>query len=153
MIIKRSALSLCIATFLGCASTSGVHPDSLKKVGYSYFYFPNDIAAYSYDIRNAFGKVMPSPGPLCAGKYEAWRRDETGVFYTWPTDCPVSQEGGIWVPDNPQVYGYQTWLANIKPDNLPEKAGVLIEWETGRIRKSGITIESQEVIELIKIEK
>lgn len=152
---KSIIASLVSLTVLGCASVSGVNPESLQEPVPSYFELTKTFESKSYDVRNSFGSVGPAFNSLCQGKYIAWKSDADGTFFAWPENCVVNGPGGIWVAHAGPEAGAQMWVTNVKPSNLNSSQGLIVDafvnWETGRIRKSGLIIQSKEVLEMIRV--
>jgi hypothetical protein len=145
---KMKTYYLLITIFLmSCAHTSGTDPSKLEDINSKYFDLPEGTENKTYNIKNLFGKVFPTVGALCSGRYYSVKRDAKGVFFKWPEGC--SSNGGVWVPDDLENENIESWVINVRPEMLNRTNGVIIDAmidaETGNFRKSGLKFVSPEL--------
>jgi len=142
----------------GCATTSGIHHDSLSKpANVTEFTLENDVSE-KMTITNAFGSTSKRLSGLTKGRYVSKFEDENGVFYEGPKNCVIQMKisGGIYLPKKNSVEKPAFWFYNRgMPESERTKAGVIVsigdKWEEGRIRKDWWTTVSSGVLGAIKI--
>ena len=150
---------LIFVTLTGCASTSGVHPDSLiKPVNVAEFTLNEDIVETML-VTNALGSTSERLSGLAKGRYVAKYEDENGVFYEGPKNCVIQMKisGGIYLPKNNSTEKAAFWFYNRgMPESERAKAGLIVglgdSWEEGRIRKDWWTTVSSRLLDSIKID-
>jgi len=155
---KKLICVFIIIALAGCASTSGIHPDSLSKpVQVTEFTLGEDIAEEMI-ITNALGSTSKRLSGLTKGRYVSKFEDVNGVFYEGPNNCVIQMKisGGIYLPKNNSVEKPAFWFYNRgMPESERVKAGLIVglgdKWEEGRVRKDWWTTVSSSLLGAIKI--
>ena len=155
---KNLVYFLIVALLTGCASTSGVHPDSLTKPVKSTDFTLNEDIADVMIITNAFGSKSEALSGLKKGRYISKYEDEKGIYYEGPENCLIQHKasGGIYIPkkgvnEKPAFWVYIKGL----PDSERAKLGLIVaigdSWEAGRVKKDWWTTVSDVLLNEIKI--
>jgi len=148
---------ICIA-LAGCATTSGVNPDSLSKPSkLTEFTLDEDISELMV-VTNALGSKTERISGLTKGLYVSIYEDDNGVFYKGPDNCVIQNKisGGIYLPKSNSVEKPAFWFYNRGlPESERAKAGIIVaigdSWEEGRVRKDWWTTVSNGLLDAIII--
>jgi len=142
----------------GCATTSGVNPDSLTKPKHvTEFVLKEDVTAVMI-ITNGFGSKSERLSGLTKGRYVSKYEDEKGIFYEGPVNCLIQHKssGGLYLPkkgtdEKPAFWVYIKGL----PESERTKAGLIVaigdSWEEGRVKKDWWTTVSDVLLSAIKV--
>jgi len=155
---KSSIYVLIFILVAGCATTSGVHRESLSKpVKITEFTLKEDVAEPMI-ITNAFGSTSERMSGLIKGRYVSKFEDGNGIFYEGPKNCVIQMKisGGIYLPKKNANEKPAFWFYNRgMPESERIKAGVIVsmgdKWEEGRIRKDWWTTISNGLLNAIRI--
>ena len=158
--IKHLTYMFIFILLAGCATTSGVSPDSLSKPKHITEFTLQDDVADVMIVTNAFGTKSERLSGLVKGRYLSKYEDEKGVFYEGPVNCLIQSKssGGIYLPkkgtdEKPAFWAYIIGL----PESERVKAGLIVamgdSWEEGRIRKDWWTTVSSKLLSAIKVLK
>ncbi|MFZ5637767.1 MAG: hypothetical protein ACOY82_14395 [Pseudomonadota bacterium] len=155
MRIKLLGVFLLVAMLApGFASALGKRPQSLQRISPVYFELSRDFAQDESRLHTKNGRTFAGP-KFCKGRYVAYYKDKEGTYFAPPDGCDAPLVLGVWVPDDPDKHGYDTWLiikkVTLKCPNAPgESCGLLINWlanlEVGNFVKSGYRIEGEELL-------
>lgn len=145
----RLALAVILLAFPGLTLALGKDTRSLQEITPRYFELGREYSPEESQFLRG-SRVFPGP-TLCKGRYVAKYKDRHGMYFAPPADCNAPLVLGVWIPDDPQKHGYDTWLIIGRSKG---NYGLVVNWldslEAGNYAKSGFTLVGAELVEQFK---